>query len=576
MSSARFKSSSISNIFTSMIIRVYFIIVLLIGFVQQIQSQEQTVGIFLNDSLAINGYTLFSPTSSQTTHLIDNCGREINSWQFNTTPGMMAYLREDGSLVRAGRIFEGFGAGGSGGLIEIKSWDDELLWTYRYSDNRFKQHHDFECLENGNILLIAWEKHTVPELVEAGRIPESIGNNGVWLEQIVELKPIGLDSAEIIWEWHLYDHLVQDRFPERNNFGSVSENPQRLDINYQAFLDVNSGLPGNADWVHYNSIDYNPDLDLIVVSSRNMSEIYVIDHSTTTEEAAGTTGGNFGRGGDFLFRWGNPVVYDTSLVDERVLYAQHDARWLSKDGSYTVELSIFNNGLGRDSVNTSSIEIISPGIEDGQFVFDETIQQFKLDEHLTIFPTEDYPFSSPRISGAQVFENGNILICSGNNGAVYEITNEGQLVWQYINPVSQLGSTPQGIDPILNDIFRALRYTPDFQAFEGRELTPGDYLERDPLEDYGCTIYGETSTANLTYHDLGHRIYPNPFHHFLRVELSGDAMHRLSVFDLNGNRVYTREVLRKADIDLSGLEAGIYIVRLKSEQSAVSFKVLKI
>jgi hypothetical protein len=576
MSSARFKSSSISNIFTSMIIRIYFIIVLLIGSIQQIQSQEQTVGIFLNDRLAINGYTLFSPTSSQTTHLIDNCGREINRWQFNTTPGMMAYLREDGSLVRAGRIFEGFGAGGSGGLIEIKSWDDELLWSYRYSDNRFKQHHDFECLENGNILLIAWEKHTVPELIEAGRIPESIGNNGVWLEQIVELKPIGLDSAEIIWEWHLYDHLVQDRFPERNNFGSVSENPQRLDINYEAFLDVNSGLPGNADWVHYNSIDYNPDLDLIVVSSRNMSEIYVIDHSTTTEEAAGTTGGNFGRGGDFLFRWGNPVVYDTSLVDERVLYAQHDARWLSKDGSYTVELSIFNNGLGRDSANTSSIEIISPGIEDGQFVFDETIQQFKLDEHLTIFPTEDYPFSSPRISGAQVFENGNILICSGNNGAVYEITNEGQLVWQYINPVSQLGSTPQGIDPILNDIFRALRYTPDFQAFESRELTPGDYLERDPLEDYGCTIYGETSTANLTYHDLGHRIYPNPFHHFLRVELSGDAMHRLSVFDLNGNRVYTREVLRKADIDLSGLEAGIYIVRLKSEQSAVSFKVLKI
>jgi len=89
----------------------------------------------------------------------------------------------------------------------------------------------------------------------------------------------------------------------------VSEHPELMDINFGVNLNGN-----NADWIHFNSIDYNSDLDQIILSSRHLSEIYVIDHSTTSLEAAGHTGGNSGKGGDILFRYGMPNGFQLATL----------------------------------------------------------------------------------------------------------------------------------------------------------------------------------------------------------------------------------------------------------------------
>jgi hypothetical protein len=112
---------------------------------------QQTVGIFQNDSLSYNGYTLLFPNVSKTTYLLDNCGNVVHTWESDYNPGLVAYLLENGDLLRTARIGSNFNGGGSGGRIERFNWEGELLWSYNYSSADFHQHHDIEYLPNGNI-----------------------------------------------------------------------------------------------------------------------------------------------------------------------------------------------------------------------------------------------------------------------------------------------------------------------------------------------------------------------------------------------------------------------------------------
>ena len=84
------------------------------------------------------------------------------------------------------------------------------------------------------------------------------------------------------------------------------------------------------DWLHINSVAYNPDLDQIMLSVFEFSEIWIIDHGTTTAEAAGHEGGKYGKGGDLLYRWGNPRAYRAGTVKDQKLFGQHNAHWIPR------------------------------------------------------------------------------------------------------------------------------------------------------------------------------------------------------------------------------------------------------
>jgi len=242
-----------------------------------------------------------------------------------TPPGLSVYLLEDGSLLRTCRISNSiFSGGGSGGRVEKKDWNNNLLWSYDFSSSAYYQHHDIEPMPNGNILVLCWEYKSLIDVILSGRDPSSLADNELWPSYILEVQPQGNNGINIVWEWHLWDHLVQEFDPSKPNYGIVANHPELLDIN---FYKGN----GKKDWLHCNSIDYNQQLDQIVIGSKTLNEFYIIDHSTTTAEAATHSGGNSGKGGDILYRWGNPESYNNGTATDQKLFGQHNVHWIYKN-----------------------------------------------------------------------------------------------------------------------------------------------------------------------------------------------------------------------------------------------------
>ncbi len=436
-----------------------------------LSAQEQTVGLFMYDTSAYEGYTLFAPMRSTTTHLIDMYGRSVHSWEASFPPGNSVYLLENGHLLRPSRP-----SLGGGGLIQEIDWDGTVLWEFTYFDSTVRQHHDVERLPNGNVLILAWKYKTMEEAIAFGRDTTLLPDSALWPEHIVEVQPTGPTTGEIVWEWHLWDHLIQDYDDTKDNYGVVAEHPELVDINF--------ALTGNADWIHANAVDYNPELDQIIICSRPLSEFWVIDHSTTSAEAAGHTGGNSGMGGDILYRWGNPQGYDAGTEDDQKLFLPHDAQWIEPGCPGEGNFLVFNNGGQRMYSSVDEIESTVDG--DGLYPQPPTGSAHGPAEaswNYTADPPGD--FFSSFLSGAQRLVNGNTLICSGAGGTFFEVTSESEIVWKYINPMTAVGPTVQEIPVGNNNAFRCYRYTASYPGLQGRDLTPGA-----PLELYPVTIAG--------------------------------------------------------------------------------------
>ena len=428
---------------------------------------------------AVDGYTLIAPLRSTTTWLVDMQGEEVHRWESKYNAGNSAYLLEDGSLLRCGKDTEpsSFHGGGQGGIVERFSWEGELLWTLDMSSEDHLHHHDIQPLPNGNILVIAWESRTAGEAIAAGREPDSVEATEedeeftLWPDMVLEIEPTLPVGGKTVWAWHAWDHLIQDYDDQAPHFGVVSEHPERIDVNAGRPKGVESaterrrrekleaemralgylgeeeeeeesdtpdsgkqeGRRASSDWLHTNGIDYHAETDLIAISIRTLSEVWIIDHSTTTAEAAGTEGGRYGQGGDLLYRWGNPKHYDRGDDDDQMLFGQHDPRLITgQDGS--LRLTVFNNGEGRGEQAYSSVDEILLPLAEGQFELSAT-EAFGPDGPVWSYSAEDKTsFFSSFISGAHRLSGGNTLICSGAQSRIFEVTPDGTVVWDYLNP----------------------------------------------------------------------------------------------------------------------------------------------
>jgi len=475
---------------------------------------EMKRGLVLTSAEAAPGYTLYAPLASRHTYLVDLEGRVVHKWTSERGPSS-TYLCDDGSLLRHERI-EGnkvFDGGGICGRIARYAWDGTLVWSHTLMNEDQTSHHDARMLPNGNVLVVTWEYRYREDAVAFGRDPAHVGEKGLWPDAVLEIKPTLPEGGTVVWEWHAWDHLVQDFDKDAMDFGAIADNPGRIDINYDhkgaevmsaeelekqrkleeemqalgysggdedeeedapapgappgiAGIGAFGGGGNGSDWMHTNTLDHDPVRDLIVLSSPEMGEVFVIDHSTTSEQAAGRSGGKFGKGGDLLWRWGNPKNHGAGTKADQKLFYQHDVQFIPPGFPGAGNLLVFNNGQGRpDGEYSDVLELVLPLDPAKGFVREGK----GFGPKTPVWSYKGPDFFAAFISGCQRLANGNTLVIEGPEGRLFEVTPAGKIVWDYLNPHGGDLNTP-GVSG--QAVFRARRYAPDHPALKGRTLAP--------------------------------------------------------------------------------------------------------
>ncbi len=486
---------------------------------------SQTIGLIYSDPVQVaEGYTLFMPTSWTEAYLLNTDGLIVNSWPGLLQPGQAVYLTESGNLLKTCQ-YPGppmyFEAGGRGGLLRLYSWDNELLWTLPWWGEDSCQLHDCEYIEEtGTVLFISWYRVSSVTAIACGRDLAALPDGELWSDRIIEVRPVGSDGYEIVWQWDAWDHLIQNTGPARPNFGNPSEHPGRININF-----FNGG--GAADWLHCNGVDYNPELDQVLISCHNFNEIWIVDHSTCDyDDPESGIAAAAGEAGDLIYRWGNPAAWDMGTPIDQQLFGQHDAQWVLDERPGAGNITIYNNGTSGPRRPYSTVDEIEPPLlPDGRYELSSG-EVFGPEAPVGSYSAEiPVEFFSAAISGATRLWNGNTIVCEGNSGRIFEVTDDGETVWEYINPVTIIGPRVQGtVITEGNQVFKVQKYAPDYPGFSGRDLTPGSTVE----------IPEDKVVENIIPRKTGLAAYPNPFNSALYL---GNAALPVTVYDIKGNQI---------------------------------------
>ncbi len=494
------------------------------------------IGItFQLSAQSFDGFALYNQQNQSTAYLIDENGDIAYSWSTSRNCNYTVQLKDNGNIVR-GTVYSGNSLNGAaiGGLIEERDANGNVVWDFVYSTSDYCQHHDITLIGD-NILITAWNVKSTSELQQAGA---SDYGSELWPTSIVEIAQNGT-GGQVVWEWYIWDHMIQDYDASKDNYGVVSDHPELIDIN---MIDatappppvVKSGdrpPPSGGDWFHVNGIDYNPTLDQIAFSCRNSSEIYIIDHSTTTVEAATHLGGNSGMGGDILYRWGNPGNYGASGT-QVVPAAVHDVRWLKDGRPNAGYLQVFNN---EGSSGNSTVDAILTPVNGYNYdlVSGQQFEPTSYSWRHNCLDNADGQSASDRMSNGNTFVNL-------SQSYMYEVDSLGNTVWQYNG-----GGPPK--------------------AFRYECAHPGIMT----LLNNPC---GLTSISSLEMKEWS--VYPNPSNGVFTIDGIAGSNYTVDIIDCTGRIIKSQKLT--TSINLSELQNGIYIMRISDINGAVSTKSISL
>lgn len=391
-----------------------------------------------------NGYTLFDGADDKGVTLIDMNGNILRRWPELT--GMGPFRMLPGGYVMGGDV-ERTPYQESVALIEY-DWDGNEVWRFDRMDMvagptsndeeetnesapavwASRQHHDWqregnpigyyspELLPNatgGNTLILA-HKNVTNLNVSDKRLEDDYIYEVSW-------------DGEILWEWLASDHIDEMGFSQdaRNAiYRSVGFNNARQ----------------SADWLHVNSANYlGPNKwydagderfhpDHIMISSRTANIIAII-----------------ARDGSIVWRMGPDYTESEPLAELGQIIGQHNPHIIPQGLPGAGNLLVFDNGGkgGYGSANPARPNGTNALTRDSSRVLEinpltfEVVWEYSIDSF-----TESFQFYSWYVSNAQRLPNGNTMINEGMNGRFFELTEDKELVWEFVSPFVSDEATP--------------------------------------------------------------------------------------------------------------------------------------
>ncbi|HEY3517036.1 MAG TPA: aryl-sulfate sulfotransferase [Gammaproteobacteria bacterium] len=413
-----------------------------------------------------NGYTVLSPLATQAVIVIDMNGNVVKRWDdFNNSAGGPARILPGGGVISAKGARPPYQESLE---LEQRDFSGKVVWSFNRSEEielrdagkvwSARQHHDWQredfpsgyyspdatpATTGSNTLILTHTNHVLPAVAD------------VMLEddRLIEVETDG----RIVWEWTAGEHIDELGFAP----------DARAAI--KAAADVNAAR-NSFDWLHVNSATYlgpNRWFDAgdrrfapnnVLISSRQASLLAIV-----------------ARDGKIVWRLGPDFSATEQLKKIRQIIGQHHAHLIPKGLPGAGNLLVFDNG------GSSGYGFAGPIAPNGVGAFARATSRVLEIDPVALELKWSYAaprFFSTNISSAQRLPNGNTLITEGAGGRMFEVTTDGAIVWEYMNPL--FAGQRQS-----NDVYRAYRlpyeWIPQLARPSEQAVTPpalGDFSVR--------------------------------------------------------------------------------------------------
>ena len=412
---------------------------------------------------AYNSYVLFSGGDNKA-HLIDLNGNEVHSWK--DAAAFSSYI--DPALVggQKGHVFvtletiNGTGTDLTPGRVNTRisksvgelDWDGKVVWSFgdKAPDGLAQQHHDWARLPNGNSLILANKLHPVPGF----KLPKLLD------DVIYEVNPAG----EVVWSWQASEHLTEFGFSPTSL--KLVKNADTVD-----FLHLNNlKVVGPNKWFDAGDKRFAP--DNLLIDSRNANFIAIIDRHSG--KVVWTLGPDYPKQGLETTSQNRKLPRPVDQIS-----GQHDAHIIPQGLPGAGNLLVFDNH-GEGGYPAAPLFPITGGsrILEIDPVKKEIVWQYVGEDS----GGPGWSFQSAHISSARRLPNGNTLIDEGERGRFFQITPQGEIVWEYINPYAHHGKDAlTGRETVNNQVYRAqpvpYDWAPEGTARSEHAVVPPDLAQ---------------------------------------------------------------------------------------------------